>query len=237
MNAPSFDWKKTGKFEFLSSARFESLGVEQGFIGKTADFSSSGRARFLESFRQDFKVHELCLLEQVHGSKIVTVGESDLCADGIFIPRAEPSRNERSAFGIVVADCMAILLAAPHGVCLVHAGWRGLAGKIHLKALEKLAGSAARSQFHVLIWPCAGWENYEVGPEVIAALGEGAACVPGNGDRSFLGLRETACKDFLQFLDRDQIQISPQCTVTDSSFHSYRREGSNAGRNLAFVIL
>lgn len=237
MSVNDFAWSRRGDFRVLAAPRLSAAGVEHGFIGASADFSPVGRDAWSQRFKKEFRVDKLVLLDQVHGDKIAAYPSDALTADGICVSRVDRPSAERVAFGIVVADCMAIFLLNSHALCLVHAGWKGLAQGIHLNGLRKLHALNFESEVEAYIWPCASLARYEVGPEVVDALGRNAKVIPSAAGKSYLGLRETASAELASEGCCSLIQISQDCTIADSNFHSYRRDGRKAGRNLAFVIL
>lgn len=164
--------------------------------------------------------------EQVHGVRVVHVTRlGGRPADGVWSDAAGV------AVGVRTADCVPLLLAAPeHGrVAALHAGWRGIAGGI----VERFLGRQARVGVAPQAWivamgPAAGGQRYEVGPEVAAALGLPAR-------RGFVDLR-ALLSERLRALGISQIECVGPCTITAGPpWASYRREGSAAGRNWAWI--
>lgn len=113
---------------------------------------------------------------QVHGTDVLALAAhtpSGAEADGAW------TRERGVACTMMVADCLPILVAAPHGgaVAALHAGWRGLAGHHGLGVLEVLASRcpdlrtlAQRREAVVWLGPCIGPQSFEVGPEVRQAF-------------------------------------------------------------------
>jgi len=99
---------------------------------------------------------------------------------------------------------------------------------------------AEDSQLEVVIGPCAGAQVYQVGSEVVEAIGE--SCVYTEDlkqKRLLLDLRGTAEAQVRLAVARQRISlgkvaVSSQCTIT-GSYHSYRRDSGSIGRNLSFV--
>ncbi len=77
------------------------------------------------------------------------------------------TRSADVAVGVLVADCLPIVLVAPTGVAAVHAGWRGLAAGVVQRAVEALiAGAGGPETVHAAIGPGARGCCYEVGDDV-----------------------------------------------------------------------
>jgi purine-nucleoside/S-methyl-5'-thioadenosine phosphorylase / adenosine deaminase len=137
------------------------------------------------------------------------------------------------------ADCLPVALAGEGVVAIVHAGWRGLAADIlgattrRLRAEFGVEPTALEAVVGIGIGPC----HYRVGGEVRAALSEHAT-VAGNWSREdrvdlagfargrlrALGLRAGA------------VTCLSGCTACSPRHHSYRRDGTDAGRQWSAVI-
>ena len=116
----------------------------------------------------------LISLKQVHGDRVLTIGEGALSleeareeavegADGVVC--TEPD----VAVLLCSADCLLAILVAPAGgFAVVHSGWRGTISEIAGKALDELCtrtGSAPEEVFCYL-GPHIGVSDYEVSPEL-----------------------------------------------------------------------
>lgn len=174
-------------------------------------------------------------LQQVHGTTVRRAGVA-LPGDAIL------SSDAGTAVAIVTADCVPLLLAAAGGrhVAAVHAGWRGAAAGIVEKAFRALvaeAGSAGATS--AWIGPAAGGCCYEVGDEVVEALRAGAAgeergamwLLPGRRERPHVDLRAYVAAQLRALgIAPEDITRRPECTICDSKWPSYRRQGKAAGR-------
>lgn len=179
---------------------------------------------------------------QVHGTRVVVVARD-------AGPPADPGEADavvsaRAALpiGVVTADCLPILVAAPGGaVAAVHAGWRGLAAGVIGEALAALAelspeGVAGAT---AVIGPRVGPGCYEVDAPVVDALARRfadaldaavAATRPGHWR---LDLAALARVDLARAgLAAERIAaLAGACTACDAErFHSYRRDGPGSGR-------
>lgn len=192
------------------------MTVQYEFLGKPYDFNKEQELRDLEA-RLNSKV---LTVNQIHSNLVVHAKDvdKDTKADGIFIPN-----GERLAAGVRTADCVPILLIGKEGVAAIHAGWRGLKSGIVENGL-KFFSSLPKA----LIGPCAGVELYEVGEEVI----DGFNCFYQKKDsKLFLDLRKTAAKFFLDF------EVSAECTISNTRFHSHRRDREKRGSNFSWIMI
>jgi len=112
---------------------------------------------------------EFCWLEQVHGARVV-----DLDREPPGAADAAVTSTPGRVCAILTADCLPVLLASRDGrrVGAAHAGWRGLAAGVLPAAVARM-GDAPES---IVAWlgPAIGPASYEVGADVLAALGDGA---------------------------------------------------------------
>lgn len=173
-------------------------------------------------------------LNQVHEDHIVFAEDihyGDIPqADGII------SRNLDDVLCIRTADCVPILLWSddPPLIAAVHAGWRGLSKNIVKKAILKIYDLGA-GEIHVSIGPCIGVCCYEVGPDVVDALGTGTLVYKQNS--MHIDLTGVALSQALEAgVERECVRVAGICTSCNpKEFFSYRRDGQMAGRNLSLI--
>jgi len=183
---------------------------------------------------------------QVHGIRVVTAEQcrSEPPPEADAIVSLEPG----VPVGVVTADCVPVLLTTPggRGVAAIHAGWRGLADGVlaeAVAALGRLAG-VAPAQLTAGIGPHIGPCCYEVDRPVLDALAEGHAAAlqgaarAGRPGHALLDLgRLTAAALASAGLPESAIgRAGVACTRCDGErFHSYRRDGPQAGRLVHFI--
>lgn len=179
---------------------------------------------------------------QVHGTQARRAGagadrwiECDDC-DALW------TDQRQVALGIKVADCLPVTLVDPATsvVANIHAGWRGAARGIvsrtigSMTAQSRFQASSASAWLGPAIRACC----FEVGEEVVAQFEDGRRFSDtSRGRKPYFDLA-AATKDELvkSGLAPSSIFDSGLCTRCDGSiFHSYRRSGALAGRNLALV--
>lgn len=155
---------------------------------------------------------------------VLIAGDADglLCAGG------------GTLLAVTAADCVPVYLAAREArvVGLLHAGWRGLAAGV----LEAgLAGLRERhgvppDALHMHLGVAICGDCYEVGPEVMEALGRPAA-------RGLLDLRGAlAARARAAGVRAERISVSAWCTACEPDrFHSHRGSRGTAGRMAAYL--
>lgn len=167
-------------------------------------------------------------VKQIHSGKVLRSKTPGLQGEADAIVTTSPELW----ISIKTADCLPILLADPSAkvVAAVHAGWRGTVEQIAARAVaEMLTLGAELSSIHAAIGPGIGWCCFEVGPEVSPHFGlEGKTCVD---------LAEANERQLLEAgLDLDHIWVSKECTKCDAeTFHSFRRDGDQAGRMISAI--
>lgn len=191
----------------------------------------------------EFPYGRLATGRQVHGDRVarIDVAQRRWYPDTDALATAEAD----TPLAVFTADCVAALVWAPgpRALAVVHAGWRGavlrLVGKT-IKKMETWWGAPAAS-YSVFLGPAAGVCCYEVGEDVAAAAREafgeraGLVCIS-RGGRRFFDLHrahELAAQE-AGVLPANIYRVAV-CTICDSRFYSYRREGKGAGRAAAIA--
>jgi YfiH family protein len=188
---------------------------------------------------------------QVHGDRLLGLSDGADEAGGADPPSADGVVGCRDEAGVGVAavrtaDCVPVLLADRRGsaVAAVHAGWRGVAAGIVVKAVERLETLRVDPvRLLAAIGPAVGPCCYEVDRDVAEAV---SAATPGagesfpgrvGGEKPRLDLREAVSRQLASAgLPADSISRSPWCTACRADlFFSHRREGDRAGRMMAVI--
>ncbi len=223
--------------EPLSHELLERLGVEHGF-GVRGCVEPPGLRR----------------PKQVHGRQVVDAALFDRPPE--TRSGTEPTPFEADAIvssqvgvgvAIVTADCVPILLADRRAcvVAAVHAGWRGLASGVIGSSVSVLAQLGAEpSRLTAVVGPYIGVCCYEVDEPVIEAFAARfeplmhSATRPTRAGHARLDLGAFAVAELVSVgLEAANIgSFAGVCTSCDRErFHSYRRDGAQAGRMLHFV--
>lgn len=176
-------------------------------------------------------------LRQVHGTRIARAdarpdGDGPIEADGS--ETAVPGR----VLAVLTADCLPVVVAnaAATRVCVVHAGWRGLAAGI---VREAIAGFAADEPLRLWLGPAIGPDAFEVGDEVREAFvradpAHEAAFRPSPGRGAHLAdlyaLARTEARAAARGAEL-RIGGGHRCTFAEpDAFFSHRRDGPRTGR-------
>lgn len=168
---------------------------------------------------------DLRMPEQVHGIRVVQPSRlRGLPADGLWLPA-----EGRGAIGVRTADCIPVLLAGPDdSVAAIHAGWRGVAGRIVERWLAARRRAGVAGPWVAALGPAADGCCYEVGPEVAAAVG----LSPRHGR---IDLRRLLAGRLLA-LGCEVVESVGPCTICGGApWASWRRQGPAAGRNVAWI--
>ncbi|MFK7929577.1 MAG: peptidoglycan editing factor PgeF [Myxococcota bacterium] len=186
---------------------------------------------------------QLVLLDQVHGCEVVRVNTATgplataAAADGVV------SCTPGLVLAVRTADCVPVLFAAPGGVAVAHAGWRGVVAGVVPQTVRALceATGAAPSDVVAAVGPHAQVAAYEVGPAVVDAL-VGAGLRRERVSRMGAKGREhadlgQAVLDQLSALGVTQVQSAGACTMHEARFFSHRRDGSSTGRLAGLITL
>lgn len=177
-------------------------------------------------------------MEQLHTNTVSVVTETS--TEPLAATDAMVTMVPHLALGVLVADCVPVLLADPQaGVCAaVHAGRMGARNGIVSRTVETMTELGANpNNIQALLGPAASGENYEV-PAAMAADVE--ARLPGSRTRTKKGtagldIRAGLVRQLLS-LGVTAIEADPRCTIANKEFFSYRREGTT-GRQAGVIWL
>lgn len=219
----------------------ERFGVVAGITGRDCDLGLWTRHPVNEVMQRwrAFRGAEpgftaTMLGHQVHGSQVVTHagGAGWIQVDGVD---GHATRAAGLLLTVTVADCIPVYLLDPRtrAVALLHSGWRGTAGGILERGLERLlqltGGAAGDIVMHCGVGICG--QCYEVGSEVMAGCG---LPVAGPGPWH-VDLREVLV-DQGQRLGVREISVSGWCSAHDRDrFYSHRASGGRDGRMVGYL--
>ncbi len=147
---------------------------------------------------------------------------------------------------VASADCVPVVLAdaATGWIAAVHAGWRGTAARVLDAALDALEARGVRlAGLSAAFGPSIARERYEVGPEVVAALGaaygeppEGAVA-PAPGGKAFVDVAVFNVAALLaRGVPRERVALRAVCNAAEPDLPSWRRDGPGAGRILTGIV-
>jgi polyphenol oxidase len=211
------------------------------FSSRQGDVARRNREHFCAALGLD--AGKLARTQQVHGSTVAVVRDGgSVCAatDGLCtdVPGA--------SLLLLGADCPLVLVFDPArpAVGAAHAGWRGTVERISARLVEKMAvelGCEPAGMYGGIAPGICG-KCYRVGLEVVQVAEKNLrgcaefirkAAGEGQDERWFFDLAEANRQQLLAAgLPAAHVEKSDCCTFEQAGwFHSYRREGEQAGRN------
>ncbi len=216
-------------------------GVSKGKFGLNLSFNvhdtdesvMENRKRFFTSI--GIVESQIAFIQQKHTTNITVAdrsGNNENC-DAIYTMR------KNVFLAISVADCTPVMLydKSQKVVAGIHAGWRGTAGRIvekTIKEMQTVHGTNAKDVI-AFIGPSAGKCCYEVGAEVIEQFPKECATHNGN-DKYLLDVKQA---NMMQLLENgvlnSNIEVHPDCTIHNTKYHSFRRDGNQSGRMFAII--
>jgi polyphenol oxidase len=174
------------------------------------------------------------LPQQVHGAGVLVVdsvraGRRRIVHGGARGVDALVTREPRTPIGVLVADCLPILIAdAGSGVvAAAHVGRRGLAAGVLQNTVAEMVTLGARvGDCVAVIGPGVCARCYEVPEQMRAEVG---ALVPGTATTTSAGTPSldlpAGAAYLLNAAGIGSVRPTGICTVEDPRFYSYRRDG------------
>jgi YfiH family protein len=183
---------------------------------------------------------------QVHGTRALLISPSTAPDDPLRQDAGDHggcdalvTATTRVGIGVLVADCVPVLLAdsAAGVVAVAHAGRVGLLAGVLQATLEAMTGLGAREdRIRVALGPSAGPCCYEVGEQVHA---QACAVIPALHSRTTWGRPSLDLRAGCAAVLGDRVASLTRlggCTIEDPSSYSYRR-ASQTGRQAGVVRL
>ncbi|HMO02882.1 MAG TPA: polyphenol oxidase family protein [Oligoflexia bacterium] len=255
-----FELKKISEFEFLANSDLLSAGYLHGF-GYGLHGENGQRDKTAARVAELLGLSKIFYFKQIHSDRVVDLSEGQAALDDfakrhpandisclpegdgwIITTRLAAYGLERYAFGVFSADCTTLLIKAGELVALLHAGWRGLANGIIKKALKIILEKNPSSKPPlVLLGSCAGPEKYEVGDDVLEAIGNESVYkeIAGKPSKYLLDMPAIVRKQIEVVCGKggfifDSVGL---CTISDPRLYSARRQGMDTGRNITFWVV
>tara|TARA_B000000475_G_scaffold158805_1_gene127846 strand:+ start:1676 stop:2344 length:669 start_codon:yes stop_codon:yes gene_type:complete len=218
------------------SSNYISYPSKNFFLFTTCLTNGLSSQKILSDLFKKYKIDGSLLADvnQVHSNKILVVDKSGNYgdADGIIT-----SPLDNLVLLIKTADCIPIFIYdnITRNYGIVHAGWRGVKKKIHLKAIEKFIGLGShKNNLNFVMGPSIKACCYEVGAEMLDYFG--TSVIEKNGS-FFLDLNKSVTSDFVNIgIVKDKIKIDSICTYENKHLHSFRRDREKSGRMLSFIV-
>ncbi|MGM0546849.1 MAG: peptidoglycan editing factor PgeF [Bacteroidota bacterium] len=209
-------------------------GLNLGFnTAESKEQVAQNRLALLESLNID--PNWTAYADQVHSNRVRFVVEGGTYPSTDGLVTSIPGLT----LAIQVADCAAVLLwdAKNNVIGALHAGWRGAAGNIVARGIEKMVKQGAELEYlKAFISPCISQKNFEVGPEVADQFPD-AFVNDIDFEKPHVDLKNVIKHQLTnEGVKPDHIEIREECTIDEADdFYSYRREGDQSGRMLALI--
>lgn len=182
------------------------------------------------------EAHQIAFATQIHQTNV------QYAEQGGTFPNTDAFVTDKKniALAIQVADCAAILMADMKNKVIgaAHAGWRGAVGNVVPKTIDKMQELGAKPEnMKVFVSPCISLENFEVGAEVAEQFPDEFV------DWERFEKPHVDMKGYIndQLLNKgiaqNNIEIDDSCTISDTSFYSYRRQKEKSGRMMGIIKL
>jgi YfiH family protein len=175
----------------------------------------------IEKLKDDFGLPSLQLLEQVHGDVLIEVSPHTTGT----IPIAVGAFTTERQAGILItgADCPAVILASEERLAALHCGWRPVSAGILEQAVDQFDGE----EFEAVVGPGICQDHFEVGPEVVEAMGADGEAHSDGRQLDLTGIIETR----LNRLGAKRVHVIDRCTYCEPEyFFSHRRDNGVTGR-------
>jgi len=238
---PSWTWIGCYGGYYLQSDLLTDQGFEHGFF--TRRWHGRGPDELAGYLSAGVSVHRP---QQIHSGIVLDASDAIQApwpdGDGLV------SDSGGQSLWVCGADCTPALIADPitgHAAAC-HAGWRGVAARILPEAILRLEQRGAqRGDLLVALGPAVSGARYQVGREVVDAVGHSLSAKTGDRSSDQAALqRDGALRDDpemgrlrldirraarLQLLNEgitaERIALCPLCTVGEPElFHSWRRD-------------
>ncbi len=208
-----------------------SADVKALFSLNQLKYSRKEIAHYLE-----INAENLAIPEQVHSAVVEFARSPGMypVADGLV------TQDPYIILTLKVADCVPVFLHDPSKniIGLVHSGWRGTVENIVLNAIQLMDKNGTETgDIRCFLAPAIGICCYEVDWEVAKKFDDKAK-VKMEERKWRVGLHEQIRLQLASVgVQKKNIRSSDICTYESQGYHSYRRDGENAGRMFAFLRL
>lgn len=190
-------------------------------LGVKTDDDPDIVARNLDGLKGELEVSSLQLLHQVHGAQLTEVGRRD--ADRLPLADGASTTEDQHALLITGADCPSVFMATQDRLTALHCGWRPVAAGL----IETGAAGFGGASFDAVVGPGICQEHFEVGPEVVEAMGEDGAKFADGRQLDLVGL----ISHRLERAGARHVHVVERCTFCEPDlFFSHRRDAGVTGR-------
>jgi YfiH family protein len=192
----------------------------------------------------DLRAERVVTARQVHGNRVARVSDTDA---GRVVANTDGLITDALATGLMLrfADCQPILLYDPehHALGLAHAGWRGIAQGIALRAVEKMEAAFGTQPETLIaglgpaIGPCCYTVNHDVASAMGYALPDWRQVLQPHGEQWRFDLPAANAQQ-LAAIGVRTVEQAHLCTACHKDlFFSHRGEDGRTGRFAVIAYL
>ncbi len=227
-------------------------------FGQKSDYQESIKLEqfsdYCHTFCTEYSFDSLTLLQQTHGVNgyQITYEQTGASPLHLFEQPGDflTTDKKNTALAVATADCLPIIFydSDNNAIALAHAGWRGSTQNIVEHVLQKMIAvyNTQHENLKLFFGPNAGPCCYKVEENFRDNLAhfrleeeELALIMPRSNEQYYFDNAQLNIHLLKQLGIKEQ-QISSlynHCTIHNKEYHSYRRDGGKAGRQLTIVCL
>lgn len=216
------------------------------------DYKTPEFEKFINILSEKFKMKKLIFQKQIHSNLGYFINSpKEIKKIKPFHQKGDflVTNQKRIGIGILTADCLPIILYDTENniSACIHAGWRGSVYGICAKTIQTMISNIKihPKNLQVFFGPCAKACCYEVQPEFLNNLknfkfkNQVIKTTKNNTNKI---LFDNVLFNKLQLtdlgLDLKNMNFEYNiCTICNSDFYSYRRDGKLALRQISFITL
>ena len=211
---------------------------------------SSDFPRLCTELADQHDLKKFVLLNQTHGTAGMVINAGTSLPERVVLKPQDGDFLITDQVGvglaILTADCMPVVVcdSARRVVGIAHAGWKGTVAGIVGRLVECMRHDfgCLPAELHVYLGPSARTCCYEVQPDFLSYLQKFSNPSQFLLERDGRLFFDKAACNISQLLAVDILQQNIYsthliCTICDDRFYSFRRQKSEAGRNISLVWL
>ena len=166
-------------------------------------------------------------MEQVHGNNVAVLAAAP--AEPVAGTDALVTATPGVALGVLVADCVPVVITAASVIAVAHAGRRGLVNGIARRTVETMTDMGTTpTELHVWMGPaiCGGCYEVPVDMQHEAELAAPGCAVSTTKGTAGIDIRAGLLSQLLELgISEQLIHVSPACTAETAELYSHRRDG------------
>jgi YfiH family protein len=243
-----FEFRSADGITYVVCVPFEQAGFTAAFStrdgAREGEPVSSTAGRLLGALGASGMTVATC--RQIHSSTVRAIDTDADAANDAVEADAMVTKRPGVLLGVKTADCVPVLIAdtRTRAVAAVHAGWRGITGRIVERTFARLMGGFGTRGADCIaaIGPAICASCFEVGAEVVATFRDEFPYA----DRLISNVHDEKGHIDLKLASQIQLElcgvpvesisVTTACTMCETDkYFSYRREGARAGRILSVV--